>query len=82
MSELCRSRSAGTSMPSDLICTGSILVRNNLMNQKANSVDPDQMARMCRLIWINIVCPRNKGLSMEERVKQEIHTPPPQCRSI
>jgi hypothetical protein len=29
-----------------------ILVRNNQMNQKANSVDPDQMARMFQLIWI------------------------------
>jgi hypothetical protein len=30
------------------ICTGRILVRNNLMNQKANILDPDQMAQRCR----------------------------------
>jgi hypothetical protein len=34
------------------ICTGRILVKDNLMNQKANSLDPDQMAWMCRLIGI------------------------------
>jgi hypothetical protein len=51
------------------ICTGRILVRNNLMNQKANSLDSDQTAWMCRLIRISTVCPRNKGVSMEERVK-------------
>jgi hypothetical protein len=37
------------------ICTGYILVRNNLKNQKANSADPDQKAQMCRLIWIYTV---------------------------
>jgi hypothetical protein len=34
------------------ICPGIILVRNNLLNEEANSLDPDQMARMFRLIWI------------------------------
>jgi hypothetical protein len=47
------------------ICTGRILVRNNLMNLKANCVDPDQMAQMCQLIWIYNVRPRNKDVSME-----------------
>jgi hypothetical protein len=32
------------------ICTVCFLVRNNLINQKANHADPDQMAHMCRLI--------------------------------
>jgi hypothetical protein len=41
------------------------LVRNNLMNLKLNSVDPDQRALMCRLIWIYTVCQYNNGVSME-----------------
>jgi hypothetical protein len=41
-------------------------VRNDLINQKANSADPDQMAGMW--IWIYTVCPRHKGIYIEERV--------------
>jgi hypothetical protein len=33
-------------------CRSKSVVRNSLMNQKANSLDPDQTAWMCRLIWI------------------------------
>jgi hypothetical protein len=40
----------------------------NLMNLKANSVDPDQTAQICQLIWIYTVRPHNKGVSMEESV--------------
>jgi hypothetical protein len=35
------------------------------MNLKANSVNPNQMAQMGQLIWIKIVRPENKGVSME-----------------
>jgi hypothetical protein len=35
------------------------------MNVKVNSVDPDQMAQMCQLIWIYAVGPRNKDVSIE-----------------
>jgi len=45
MCDQCRSRSAGTSRLIR-ICTGRILIRNNLMNQKANSLDPDQTAQI------------------------------------
>ena len=34
------------------IFTGYIFVRNNLMNKKANSLDPEQMAEICLLMWI------------------------------
>jgi hypothetical protein len=37
------------------ICTGCILVKNNLMNLKVNSLDPDQTAPICKLIW-NLHC--------------------------
>jgi hypothetical protein len=47
------------------ICTGRILVRNNLINLKVNSVDYDQPARMCQLIWIYSVRPGNKLVSVE-----------------
>jgi hypothetical protein len=47
------------------------LVRNNLTNQKANSLDPDQTDGMCRLIWISTVRPRNKGVSMEEGLRND-----------
>jgi hypothetical protein len=30
---------------------------NNLKNIKTNSADPDQMPRMCWMIWIYTVCP-------------------------
>jgi hypothetical protein len=40
----------------------------NLINQKGNSADPDQITRMWWLIWIYTVCPCHKGLYMEERV--------------
>ncbi len=33
-----------------------------ISDQRANSADPDQMAHMCRLIWIYTVCPRNKDI--------------------
>jgi hypothetical protein len=36
------------------ICTGHILVRNNLVNHRTNSLDPDQMAWMFWLIWIKL----------------------------
>jgi hypothetical protein len=36
------------------ICTVCLLIKNNPINQKANGADPDQMARMCQLIWIYI----------------------------
>jgi hypothetical protein len=48
----CRSRSDSTSVSSDLNYNVCLLVRNNLMNLRANSLDPDQLAQMCRLIWI------------------------------
>jgi hypothetical protein len=32
---------------------------------KANSVDPDQTALMCRLIWTYTVHPHSKGVSIE-----------------
>jgi hypothetical protein len=48
------------------ICTGRMLVRNNLINQKANSADPDQTCRLWQLIWIYTVCPCYKGMYMEE----------------
>jgi hypothetical protein len=76
----CRSGSSGTFVPSDqdLHCLLSS-VRNNLINLKANSADPDQMPRMCRLIWIYTVRPCLKGMFMEERVKGhnycQINTP-------
>jgi hypothetical protein len=38
------------------------------INKKANSVDPDQAAWMCQLIWIYTVRPDHKGIYMEERV--------------
>jgi hypothetical protein len=31
------------------------LIKNNLMNQKANSADPDKITWMCQLIWIYTV---------------------------
>jgi hypothetical protein len=40
------------------------VVRNNLINQKANSADPDQMAWMCWLIWIYTVHPCYKGIAV------------------
>jgi hypothetical protein len=42
------------------IYTRRILVRNNLMNQNANSLDPNQTAQTVRN--------RNKGVSMQEMV--------------
>jgi hypothetical protein len=38
------------------ICTGRILVRNNLMNQKVNRYDPDQMAWICVLADLDLTC--------------------------
>jgi hypothetical protein len=35
-------------------CTVHVMVRNNLRNQKANTVDPDQIAQMCQLIWTTL----------------------------
>jgi hypothetical protein len=52
----------------DLDLHWSYLFINNLMNQKVNSLDPDQTP-ICWLIWIYTVRPCNKGVSMEERVK-------------
>jgi hypothetical protein len=42
----------------------------NLINLNANSVDPDQMAWICWLIWIYTVRPSHKGVDMEEMVKK------------
>jgi hypothetical protein len=42
------------------------VVRNKIMNQKANTADPDQRAWMCWLIRTYTVCPENKGVYMEE----------------
>jgi hypothetical protein len=50
------------------ICTVYFLIRNNVINPKANSTDPDQMHGCGGLIWIYTVCPRHKGIYMEERV--------------
>jgi hypothetical protein len=61
-------------MPSVQECTSHILVRNN-MNQKANSLDPDQTAWIFQLIWIYTVRPCNKGVSMEERVEKRLTCP-------
>jgi hypothetical protein len=53
------------------ICTGHILIRNNLIIYTVrHRVDPDQIAQMSRLIWIYTVRPRNKGVSVEERVNK------------
>jgi hypothetical protein len=46
-----------------------LFVKNNSINQTVNSSDPDQMAWMCRLIWIYTVHPCHKGVYMEERDK-------------
>jgi hypothetical protein len=52
------------------ICTGCTLVRNKHMNHKANSIHPVHMVRMCLLIWIYTVRPRNKGTYIrKKRVK-------------
>jgi hypothetical protein len=45
------------------------LVRNNLINQKVDSVNPDLMAQMCWLILIYTVHPSYKGIYKEYRVK-------------
>ncbi len=50
------------------ICTVCFMVRNKLINKNMNSADPDQMARMCRLIQIYTIYPRHNGVYMEERV--------------
>jgi hypothetical protein len=42
---------------------GSFLVRNNLINLTAYSVDPDQMTWMCLLIWIYTVHHRITAIS-------------------
>ena len=39
------------------ICTGHTLVRNNLMNKKANILDPDQTARITHMVKTKIVDP-------------------------
>jgi hypothetical protein len=48
------------------IGNGCILVRNNLMNQKANSLDLDQTKYMFQLIWIYTVRSRYKTLWNKE----------------
>jgi hypothetical protein len=57
MGKQCRSRSAGTSMPSDqdLHC-----FLGGFSDQEATSLDPDEMAQMCKLIWICTGCTCNK----------------------
>jgi hypothetical protein len=54
------------------IISGSTLVvfyRNNQMNLKAISVDPDQMAWMCWLIWIYTVLPSDIYIPQRIRLK-------------
>jgi hypothetical protein len=43
-------------------CTVRFLVRNNVINKKANIADPNQTSQMCQLIWIYTVCPHHKGV--------------------
>jgi hypothetical protein len=64
----CRSRLTCTSMHYDQDLLSSWY---NLIVLKVNSVNPDQTAWMCRLIWIFSTCPFDiKSYLMEERVKQ------------
>jgi hypothetical protein len=49
------------------IFTFPFLVRNSLMNLKANSVDSDQTAQIWRLIWIFTVCLSNKSHNYGEK---------------
>jgi hypothetical protein len=51
---------SGTSVPSDLDLHFVFLVQNNPINQIANSVGPDQTARMCLLILTYTVSPGAK----------------------
>jgi hypothetical protein len=58
----CRSRSAGTTVPSDQDLHCSVLDSWVISDQDVNSADPDQMAQMCQLISFSTVYPHHKGI--------------------
>jgi hypothetical protein len=49
-----------------MIYTVSYLIHSVIYDQAATSVDPDQMVRMCQLIWINAGHTRDKPVSLSK----------------